>query len=290
MKIEIEFLRIISAFGIIYFHSGVEIGREIAYGGLIFFTSISTYFATLSKSKRNLLFRVKRLIIPYFIYSILYGVYNLIVEGVFIPTQDNRNSILLATPSIHLWFLPFIFIALITIDYFRSFILKKWGATLVGIFAIILILLSPIWREFDYISPYGQYAHATPALLIGIFLGGSKNNFVKSIIFAGIILSILIIVCKQIPYVGITYLTGILPLCFLFNSNDKKYKQDENSFIIHISSTTFGVYLIHPLIIKTLKHLKMADVGLPVTTFVISVTIILLIKKIIPEQIVKYIA
>lgn len=36
MRIDIELLRIISAIGIVWFHSGNATGREITYSGLVF--------------------------------------------------------------------------------------------------------------------------------------------------------------------------------------------------------------------------------------------------------------
>lgn len=44
MKAEIEFFRVLSMFGIIYFHSGYQHFKFVAYGGLVFFTVTAVFF------------------------------------------------------------------------------------------------------------------------------------------------------------------------------------------------------------------------------------------------------
>jgi len=194
MKLEIEIFRILSAFGIVWFHSGVDIGREIAYGALIFFVIVSIYFATISKRNHSISERIKRLLVPYLFWSLFYGAILLLTEGYLFPKDYNLFSKIFASPSIHLWFLPFIFISLIVIDYFKSALSKEWVVTTIGSVAIFSILLAPIWREFDYLIPLGQYAHAFPAVLIGIFFGLMKKTRISIILAAGILVSIIIMV------------------------------------------------------------------------------------------------
>lgn len=69
MKSEIELFRIFSALGIVWFHSGVGIGRDVAYGGLIFFVIVAAYFATVSTRSHSLVERVERLMVPYFLWG-----------------------------------------------------------------------------------------------------------------------------------------------------------------------------------------------------------------------------
>jgi len=288
MKLEIEIFRIISAFGIVWFHSNVEAGREIAYGGLIFFIVVSAYFATISTRFHSLFERVERLLIPCFLWAIFYGVINLVTKGYVFPDKYILLSIFLATPSIHLWFLPFIFFSLIAIDKFRQLVFKEWGATLIGISAILSISLAPIWLEFDYIPPLGQYAHAIPAVLIGVFFGIIDKAKVKMLLITGIILSVLIMVFKQQSGIGIPYLVGLIP-CYFFFFNSHVIN-NKGSLLLKISSATLGVYLIHIFVLMVLRKLGIVGFSLPLFAFILSLLAIIFLKTFVPKKIVKYVA
>lgn len=286
MNIKIELFRAISAFGIVWYHSGIKTGKEIAYSGLIFFTVVSVYFATKSTRSHSLFERVKRLIIPCLIWSVFYGVIEYLIHGNIYPKGYNIFSVVLATPSIHLWFLPFIFFCLVFIDRFYAAIQKEWVSTLLGIGAFLLIALSPFWRELRYIPPLGQYAHAMPAVFIGMFLGRYNEVSIRRTLLTGIVLSILIMVLKQQPGIGIPYLFGLVPCYFLIKGS---VTNNTNKYIIHISSATLGIYLIHPFILIVLTHLGMGGYWLPMAAFLLSLFSILVFKAYFPKKIVKFV-
>jgi len=287
MKSEIELFRVISIFGIIWFHSGIQFGKDVAYGGLVFFIIISVYFATTSCRSHTFWTRIERLIIPYILWSTFYGIITFKLKGVFFPADESLFSIILSSTSIHLWFLPFIFFVLLTIDNLRSLLFKEWFGILIGISAILSISLAPIWRGFNYIPPLGQYAHAIPAVLIGVFLGvyNKIRPKVRLWIITSIILSISLMVFKQQPGIGIPYVVGLTPCIFLFYEN---ILIKNNKIILSLASATFGVYLLHVFSILILRHIGVKSYTLPIATFLLSISLVLVFRYYFPK-IVKYI-
>ena len=177
---------------------------------------------------------------------------------------------------------------LLTIDNLRYFLLKEWFGVLIGIGAIVAISLSPFWRNFNYISPLGQYAHAMPAVLIGVFLGTyDKIRFkVRAWIITGIMLSILAMVFKQQSGIGIPYLVGLAPCIFLFHQNIL-IKNDK--IILFLASATFGVYFLHVFSLLILRHIGITGYSLPIAAFLLSISLVLVFKYTFPKKIVKYV-
>lgn len=285
-NVEVDIFRIISVFGIVWFHSGVKFGREIAGGGLIYFVIVSVYFATKSKRTHSFFDRAKRLLIPWLIWSLFYGIIKFAIKGNIYPKEYTLFSKILATPSVHLWFSPFIFFVLIAIDNLREYFRKKWVVPFLGLSIVIIALLAPIWRDFAYIPPLGQYASAIPAVFIKILFGIFNDTRMRLIVFFCIISLILIVVFKQQPG-AISYLIGIIPCYFLFHG---RMKTKEKLYTTYITSTAMGIYLLHIFVLIVLMHVGVTGLWLPVTAFVISLFSILLLKNNSHLKIAKYFA
>lgn len=174
-RYDIELIRILSSFGIVYFHSQVNFGRQVAYAGLVCFVIISAW---LSVSDKNVLLvdRAERLLLPFVFWYIIYAIIKIIKGNSVFPENYKIYSMILASPSIHLWYLPFIFLSLSLISLVR----RSCDNSQIGLYAggasIFLLMTSPFWRSFPYSPPFIEWIHATPALLIGIFLGYFNEN------------------------------------------------------------------------------------------------------------------
>lgn len=84
---DIEIIRIICAFGIVWFHTS-EIGKDIAYSALSIFIIISMYFSSKTTLKNiTILNRAKRLLIPWMFWFLFYGVINIVRQTPFIDTS-----------------------------------------------------------------------------------------------------------------------------------------------------------------------------------------------------------
>jgi surface polysaccharide O-acyltransferase-like enzyme len=288
VRTDIELLRVISAFGIVWFHSGLDYGRDIAYAGLIYFLIVASYFAAKSIKQRSIKQRASRLLIPCVLWSTVYASFKLSLGWSLFKGGHSLISMVLTTPSIHLWFLPFLFFCLVAVDSIKRYLSIKTIALLSAFGASTLLLTSSFWREVSFLTPLAQYTHAFPAVLIGLFLGCYDELSVrnKTILFGGLCLAITLTAFSKLNGISITYLIGFIAslslLCF-------KSLVGENKFILAISKLTFGIYLVHVLFIFILKHFDVDGVMLPVTVFILSAIFIHALTLLIPRAWLKYV-
>lgn len=287
MRSDVELLRIVSAFGIIWFHSGYEFGRDIAYAGLVVFLILSAYFTIKSNREHSVLDRASRLLLPCFFWSIVYAVYSTLRGKEVFPDDYSLLISILSTPAIHLWYLPFVFFCTIAIDSTRKQINPAALAALVTLIASTLLLTSPLWRQWSYIPPFNQYIHAAPAIFIGVAYGVSKqlNPTLRFLLIGLLSISAIFILQFDTKGVGINYSIGIAVTLLLLR---EKSILPKNSAILELSKLTFGVYLLHPIILSALRYSGIESLNLVILGFVISALCIYLSLRILPQSISKY--
>jgi len=284
---DIELLKILSAFGIVWFHSEYSPARDVAYAGLIVFLIFSAYFATSATREHSVKDRSVRLLMPCIFWSLLYAASSIARDQSVFSSGDSLISNILTTPSIHLWYLPFTFISIVTIDRIRNNVDPLTLAVSTTIFASILLITSPAWRQWSYASPLSQYMHAIPAILIGILMGlGKKIELMPKIFLLGLVtISVLFTYIMKIPGVGVTYLIGIIAASILLRG---KSLLPRNNLMQTASNLTFGIYLIHPILLFVLKHIGVHSVALPIASFAASAVCIYTSLKLMPKSISRY--
>lgn len=275
---DIEFFRIISTFAVVWFHSGL-IDSEIAYGGLIIFLLLSTYIAGTGKSYGTTIFprRVKRLLLPWLVWFVIYGAVNVIVGKPVVPLNNGIIAGILTGPSVHLWYLPFLFSCLFVFDLAKKRIPSLLLASISAALTILIVSSAPLWRSksFELGYPLAQYMHASAGIFLGIFFSKFHELPYKILfllfIFAASILTI------PLSGIGIPYLIGVTAGCTLVFLDGKNLF---NFQFEPLSQYMFGVYLIHPLLIRLLNQLPSTKgYWIPIIAFFSSTYIIYLLKK-----------
>lgn len=270
--IEVELLRIISSLGIVYFHSGLQTHRDFAYSGLIVFTILSLFLLKYSPEKR-VLNKILRLGIPYAVWFLFYGLFNLYTQGQFFYNNNyNFLQMILNSPSIHLWYLPFImFITIIFSNIKIQLGFISW------FISILLLLSSPLWREFNVSSPIAQYLHVLPAVFLGLFYRDFYNidKRLRLFLWVSILVVLLYLVFIKISGISIPYVIGFL-LCsvLLFPKKIKRI----NKFVLTMSSSTFGIYLVHPLFLFIGHKLQITNIYIVLFSYFTSMVVIILFK------------
>ncbi len=287
MRTDVELIRILSCFGIVWFHSMVS-GHDVAYSGLVVFLILTAYFAMVSSQPKKLSERLSRLLVPYLIWFIIFILFN-IVRGEDAFTSDyNWISIALTSPAIHLWYLPFAFICLVSIDFIKKYI----SSETMGIFSVVmgcmLLLSSPIWREWKVNPPLSQYLHALPAIFFGVFFGSFSlsSSKIKNILITFMAISNAIVLTFGLQGISITYPIGILSSIILLR---RKSLLPDNEFIIKFAKLNFGIYLVHPLALFLFQHIGIENYLLPIIAFMSSMIGVFICHKLLPQKIVKYI-
>lgn len=291
MRADIELFRIIAAFGVVWFHTGLDVWRSVAYGGLIYFIILTSYFATISRHQYVFFGRVKRIIFPYLFWFVFYFLLFFLANKSINPKDHTWLGYIVSSPSIHLWFLPFVFFVLCVIDGIKKLMKnnhKHIYCVSSAIFAVILIVTSPIWRTYTLPSPLAQYAHVAAAVFIGIFLSFSHSapKYIVLTLIVILISSMLWMEYLNQSAMGISYLVGFIP-CLLLLA--REYFFAKKSWVIFVGSMSFGVYLVHMFWVMILRYYDVTGVLLPITSFLLSILCVWMMKRYLPQKLIKYI-
>ena len=250
---DVEILRILSCFGIVWFHNGRDTWG-VGYGGLVVFLVFSTFFAAapgrkIGDWKHVLLERSRRLLIPWGFWMVVFGVRNhWFADRYVIETDRGWINGVLAGTNIHLWYLPFIFAVAVAVDLLLPRLPRRSVAWTAGFLSAFLLALAARWRPWadTHGFPTIQYLHAIPAVLTGLFLAGSSalgwgwtSTWLLAILGASAWNQ-----WSRLDGVGTTYLVGAGATALVLL---RPIPLPGWLRLDRISACAFGVYLCHPL-------------------------------------------
>ena len=281
---DIELLRVVSAFGIIWFHTQVH-GGAIGYGGLVAFLILSIFLGGKSGAPDldTLKRRAVRLLVPWAVWFIVYGAQNAGHGESIVPLENGMAAGIMAGPSIHLWYLPFIFLALVALDLVRAHLSARTLAYASGATALAIVATAPWWRPLTLAMPYPllQWADASGPVMVGIFLLCAAA-IPRS---HGIATSALLVLCAvavaAFNSIGISYAIGFVA-CMLISSKVLERRMTVN--VAWLSEATFGIYLAHILVYRALlKYTDLPGELMPVAIFLVSATLVIALRKLLPR-------
>lgn len=286
-RLDLEVARIICALGIVWYHSRVR-GHEIAYAGLIVFVLMSIYLGTHRRAAgKPAAERARRLLLPWALWATFYSASRLATDKPAISMDNGALAGLLAGPSIHLWYLPFMFMVLVILDLLTSRVSGRILACAGLVMAVATLLLTYAWRgpSLAWGQPWAQYAHVIAAVFAGMFFAGAMafSGIVRTLMLAALLSS----AALAIPHegVGIPYFMGILIgtmllLTPLVQWPLRRLGPRTASVLLVASQCTFGIYLLHPFLLMVCFHLPLAQSpALPLTVFATSSLVIWLLRK-----------
>jgi hypothetical protein len=280
---DIELLRVISVFAIVWYHSGAN-GHEISYSGLIIFLVLSTYLAgrcgTVVERTQQ---RFERLIVPWIFWFVIYGTVNTLTGHTVIPLSEGVIAGILWGPSIHLWYMPFIFACLILLDVAKRHLSKIVICLSSAAITILILATTPCWRQgsIELGYPLAQYAHSSAGIFLGTFLLYFDTLPKKA---SWPLLIIMFFVTSQMIHyqgIGVPYMIAILVGSILASRISDRIPQIDFTFI---SQCSLGIYFVHILILKlVVKFLQIQGAILPVTTFLLSIFAVMYFRNAFPK-------
>ncbi|MEN6576430.1 MAG: acyltransferase [Phycisphaerales bacterium] len=263
----IDHLRIVAAIGIVWFHTEGAPYRQIGYAGLpvfllIFFSLITRDFGT--TTTHFLRRRWNRLLKPWLFWSALYGVCRLAraIHTVDVAELWGMFSIetLFAGTSIHLWYLPYAFVSgLLTFTANRRIrevdhVVAAVTAALVGMLTLAVCTVG--MTNHRMLQPLAQWEFGLAAIPLGLAIGRClmiPSQNLRKTLLAGIALAVLVeSQILRVLDVGATatpYGIGTMLVCIAYCLEIKG-----SDFVLSLAPLTFGIYLIHPLVIYGLQH------------------------------------
>jgi peptidoglycan/LPS O-acetylase OafA/YrhL len=268
----IERLRIFASYGIICFHSQTGLLKTIGYIGLPVFVMITFAYGVikcrrqaitdspLHPFKNYIVSKIERLLLPYlfwvFIYAVWGGLRALSSLGEIVNVPVTILIPLYGT-SIHLWYLPFVFLALVSVSLLRVNFPSNNLRDLLSysVAALITGLLPAFFPNTNQLSlPIPQILFALPALFIGLII--SDDLEIKKQVKYGVSLAIIIttgiarVILNNDHSFLFLFFSSFLLVAIAQNATGKPDK-----ITVNLSSLTFGIYLVHPIIIAIVSNL-----------------------------------
>jgi hypothetical protein len=260
-------------------------GVEFSYAGLIVFLIMSMYLAgrSMYSGDHSVIRRVKRLLIPWAIWFVIYGANNLLSHASIIPMNNGIIEGILAGPNIHLWYMPFIFVCLTLFDVVRKYASSTSIAWASATLTALVLASTPVWRHSSMAlgCPLPQYAHAVAGVLLGVFLAYVTGLPRKLGMFLLLIITAADLSVFHYEGIGIPYLIGIVVGCILaFRLLEKVIKID----VTALSECSLGIYLLHPLLVGIFQqHHLVSAMLMPVTVFSSAAFLIFMLRRFLPR-------
>ncbi len=283
----IDRLRIMAAFGIVWFHTPAAPGRAIAYSGLpillLLFVSLLTSQSHGSDARRFVIRRWNRLVVPWLFWCGVYAICRFGQAVVSPYVSDTWQSPSLATllvgTHIHLWYLPYAFIwglivwAIEVRTRYMDNRVVVAAALIVTVLAMLGYLLTAARCGLGV--PWAQWAFSAPAIPLGFAIGRCQTardeqtrRLSLLVVALGGALACLTLCLTGHASPGVPYgIAAILvPLAYLLPGR-------QGLLTAWATPLTFGIYLLHPLVDYAVRHVISAEVRtepLAVSVFCLS--------------------
>ena len=248
----LDYARLLASFGIVFFHVGAP-GAAIGYAALPFFLLLLVVLAFPGAERQAfptyLRGRVQRLLVPWLIWSGVYGALKLAelaVTGAPVASEFSLHMLLTGTAT-HLWFLPFAFATCVAI-YPLARLARRTGPESLALAMAALGLIILMLRQGASLPiPFAQWLYALPAVCIGIALALVWGRLVfMSALLAGFIAAALMF-GASVGLLQIALAGGALILCVLC-------PLPATPTATLAGALSLGVYLAHPLIQSLLRR------------------------------------
>lgn len=259
----VERLRILAAYGVVTYHCNPIFSKNIGVISFLCFALIFGVFVvnkpTGSDYLKKIAKKANHLLPSWLFWSAIFFVF-LIVKSVLKDIEITQllswNMVLIGT-AIHLWFLPFAFMSavliMLTHHAARHLPVVLNVSVMFSIGLICAALFSVIGPLPKLSSPFLQWMLGFPAIPMGYAIGMSRFMKTKRhqyLFFIFSILSACVVACL-IKVFGaesrfmFRYCIALGIVCFSLAFEGKM-----DAVTYTMSSLTFGIYLMHPLIIS----------------------------------------
>lgn len=261
----IGYARLAAALCIVVFHCGPVYGHYFLVG-LDFFIILPIVLLSGDSSRGRFSDALSRYASRYlrlwWIWSLIYLAIGVIYVSITSKTAAEFFQIwmLLTGPSLHLWFLPFAFVALVAAKMLLSQRISDLVTLLIALglflFACVLIMVSPIKSSP---IPVAQWLSVTPALLLAIsttmFQRWAPAQWAKAAVIIPAVLFFIFGV-----WAGDPYTTGRAAFALLVIQLCLSFRAPATEFSGHLTGLSLHVYLIHPALVATVAQTPWLEV------------------------------
>ena len=284
IRADIEVLRIISAFAIVCYHSRIH----FCLFGLIIFLIVSAMFSGDGQGLQSSVNkRFMRIMYPWIFWSLTYGVRRITDGGQFYDLSNGVIAGILSSPSIHLWYLPYMFVILVVTDQIKLYVSTTKFSIACGVLSAATLLLSKFWRDpsLTYGYPWAQYIHGASAAFFGLFLASFKKLDLRismALIALNMAAAIHLLSTK---WGGQEYVIAYAIMILTVVAGGKQMIS-KKSLLYKISQCSFGIYLVHVLmnsVVANILHIH-GDVLFPLASFSLSLCFVFISRSLSSKQ------
>lgn len=259
----IDLARFIAAFGVVVAHVFVSPRDWVGHLSLGLFLILTAFLAVQSAQRAGgsyaFLPRARRLILPWLVWSAFFRLLDeTMADKPFAYGLLSDPWSLLYGSSIHLWFLPFVGLAMVLVGP-----VVRWVTTperLVLASCLLIGLSAPLFWAHEAMGlpePLPQWAFALPCYVLGLLLGvGHPMGRVWVPLVTGVAMTLLAVYMgRAAPW---TFAIAVALLGFeLFWRLPIR-----GSWLPHLGQVAFGIYLAHPFFMLVVYKIAGPEVNL----------------------------
>ncbi len=264
----IDLLRIMAAVGIVWFHMPGAPHRGIGYAGLPVFLLIFFSLVTKQSPARTTVEFVSRrwhrLLKPWLFWSLVYGSCKLAKAAATADWHplDEILSVktLLVGTWIHLWYLPYAFVLGLFIHVLNkrisaaNHVVVVFTATAVGVVTLAACTAHMAGRVVT--PPLSEWEFGLATLPLGLAVGRSlavpsrRTQVWLLLMISGATVGVsALLISLGLRSTSVPYGLAVVLVCLAY-----LWPVKGNGFLSAVAPLTFGIYLIHPLVLYGLKH------------------------------------
>lgn len=261
----LDHARLWAAFGIVWFHAKAP-GAGIGYAALPFFAMLLICLALPGAARQApgafTRGRARRLLVPWLVWSAVYAALKLVEVALTDKPLASEFApwMLLTGPAIHLWFLPFAFLASLALYPLarlpRPVARQGFDPVLPVLVGATLAALA-LWQGAALPVPFQQWAFVAPATILALAFAraGSEARAVLSVLaLAGLIAVVALSLgwTKGLLQLGLA--ATALALCLL-------WVRPATALSDLAAECALTVYLVHPAIAAVLLRTGLVETG-----------------------------
>ncbi|SNR72099.1 acyltransferase family protein [Puniceibacterium sediminis] len=267
----LEYARLLAACGIVVFHTGAP-GAAVGYAALPFFLIVLVVLAAPTAARQGFgdyaRGRANRLLKPWLAWSALYGglkLAELAVTGA--PLQSEfAPRMILTGPALHLWFLPFAFVACLLV---HPLIRLSAQATAQGMaqdrhsaradllsaaLAALALGFLALRQGQVFPAPLAQWLYAMPPVCLGLafMLTGNRPGRMAALLTGFFALALgagWTSGCLQIALAA-----GVFALCIALPNRPGAQPGRPGALHSRLGGAAMGIYLAHPMVLSILHR------------------------------------
>jgi len=283
-----EWLRLVSCMGIIWFHCEAPVA-VVGYAGLPALIALSVGLASVPGKVVSLPViikkRARRLLLPWIFWCLIYSIWRLASTWIMKKPMGEafQGWMLFVGPSIHLWYLPFAYVATCLAGVINGGRPSSGWANSIfwTLCAVITFLLCSWWMSaYSIPIPLLQWTFGLPAVLIGLALPQMHRREYKRLGMASLALAIALAgiaawLCGW-RELTVPYMLGTLALAAAW-----VLPMSASPKVVWLGSLSYGVYLVHPLISSFTRWATGTHpgAGLAIIVAILSILLVALLRR-----------